>query len=78
MEAFEVDESPSKSDNKNKMSFLTSKGFKRSMTLLIILTIVSIIYAFLNKLSASSLDAIIGKLFKKMMSDMSKDELQNF
>ena len=77
MEDFEVDQSSSKSDNKNKIAFLTSKGFKRSITLVIILTIFSIIYTFFNKLPASSLETIIEKIFKKMMSDMSKDELQN-
>ena len=46
MEVFEVDESASRSSNKIKLSFLTSKGAKRSLTLLVILTIVSIIYTF--------------------------------
>ena len=44
MDVFEIDESASRSINKSKLSFLTSKGAKRSLTLLIILTIVSIIY----------------------------------
>ena len=77
MEVFEIDESPSKSDNKNKMSFLTSKGFKRSLTLLIILTIVSIIYTFINKLSTSSIETFFGKIYKQM-SNMSPDQFENF
>ena len=43
MEVFEVDESASRSSNKSKLPFLTSKGAKTSVTILIILTIVSTI-----------------------------------
>ena len=77
MEVFEVDESASRSSNKIKLSFLTSKGAKRSLTLLIILTIVSIIYSFINKLSASSIESLFGKIFDKM-STMSAEEIKNF
>ena len=74
-EVFEVDESASRSDNKNKLSFLTSKGAKRSLTLLIILIIVSIIYTFINKLSASSIESLFGKIFDKMVN-MSPEEIR--
>ena len=77
MEVFEVDESASRSSNKIKLSFLTSKGAKRSLTLLIILTIVSIIYSFINKLSASSIESLFGKTFDKM-SNMSSEEIKKF
>ena len=77
MEVFEVDESASRSTNKSKYSFLTSKGVKRSLTLLIILTIVSIIYTFINKLSSSSIESLFGKVFDKM-STMSAEEIKNF
>ena len=77
MEVFEVDESASRSDNKSKLAFLTSKGAKRSLTLFIILTILSIIYTFINKLSDSSVDSLFGKTFNKMVS-MSPEEIEKF
>ena len=77
MESFEVDESASRSDNKNIMTFVTSKGFKRSLTLLIILTVLSTIYTFINKLSDSSVDSLFGKIFNKMLN-MSPDEIEKF
>jgi hypothetical protein len=79
MESFEVDESASRSDNKNRMAFLTTKGFKRSVALLIILTITSIIYTFINKLSDSSVDGLFGRFFIKLtnMSTEQMDKLVN-
>lgn len=79
MESFEVDESASRSDNKNRMAFLTTKGFKRSVALLIILTITSIIYTFINKLSDSSVDSLFGRFFIKLtnMSTEQMDKLVN-
>ena len=77
MESFEVDESASRSDNKNRMAFLTTKGFKRSVALLIILTITSIIYTFINKLSDSSVDSLFGRIFEKM-TNMSPEEMEKF
>ncbi len=79
MESFEVDESASRSDNKNRMAFLTTKGFKRSVALLIILTITSIIYTFINKLSDSSVDSLFGRFFNKLtnMSTEQMDKLVN-
>ena len=79
MESFEVDESTSRSDNKNIMTFVTSKGFKRSLTLLIILTVLSTIYTFINKLSDSSVDSLFGRLFNKLtsMSTEQMDKLVN-
>ena len=75
MESFEVDESASRSDNKNRMAFLTTKGFKRSVALLIILTITSIIYTFINKLSDSSVDSLFGRFFSKL-TNMSTEEME--
>ena len=75
MESFEVDESASRSDNKNRMAFLTTKGFKRSVALLIILTITSIIYTFINKLSDSSVDSLFGRFFNKL-TNMSTEEME--
>ena len=79
MESFEVDESASRSDNKNRMAFLTTKGFKRSVVLLIILTVTSIIYTFINKLSDSSVDSLFGRFFNKLtnMSTEQMDKLVN-
>ena len=79
MASFEVDESASRSDNKNRMAFLTTKGFKRSVALLIILTITSIIYTFINKLSDSSVDSLFGRFFNKLtnMSTEQMDKLVN-
>jgi hypothetical protein len=75
MESFEVDESASRSDNKNRMAFLTTTGFKRSVALLIILTITSIIYTFINKLSDSSFDSLFGRFFSKL-TNMSTEEME--
>ena len=75
MESFEVDESASRSDNKNRMAFLTTKGFKRSVALLIILTITSIIYTFINKLSDSSFDSLFGRFFNQL-TNMSTEEME--
>ena len=75
MESFEVDESASRSDNKNRMAFLTTKGFKRSVALLIILTITSIIYTFINKLSDSSVDSLFGRFFNTL-TNMSTEEME--
>ena len=77
IEVFEVDESASRSGNKSKLSFLTSKGAKRSLTLFFILTIVSIIYTFINKLSASSIESLFGPIFHKMFH-MSPEEIEKF
>ena len=77
MEVFEVDESASRSSNKSKLSFLTSKGAKRSLSLFTILTIVSKIYTFINKLSASSIESLFGKILDKM-SHMSPEEMKKF
>ena len=75
MESFEVDESASRSDNKNRMAFLTTTGFKRSVALLIILTITSIIYTFINKLSDSSVDSLFGRFFNTL-TNMSTEEME--
>ena len=77
MEVFQLDEGSSKNDDRNKMSFLTSKGVKRSITLCIILTILSIIYTFINKLSTSSIDNLFGSLFDRMVN-MSPEQIQKF
>ena len=77
MESFEVDESASRSDNKNRMAFLTTKGFKRSVALLIILTITSIIYTFINKLSDSSVDSLFGRVFEEI-TNMSPEDMEKF
>ena len=77
MEVFEVDESASGSSNKSKFSFLTSKGAKRSLTFYIILTIVSTIYTFIVKLSASSIESLFGQIFDKMVH-ISPEEIKKF
>ena len=48
------------SDNKNlgRFEFVRKNGFKRGMFLLILLTFLSIVYTFLNKLSSPNVNKI--------------------
>ncbi len=56
------------SDNKNlgKLEFVRKNGFKRGMFLLILLTFLSIVYTFLNKLSSPNVNQIYEGLFARM------------
>ena len=62
------------SDNKNfsRFEFVRKNGFKRGMFLLILLTFLSIVYTFLNKLSSPNVNQIYQGLFAKM-----KEEIRN-
>ena len=56
------------SDNKNlgRFEFVRKNGFKRGMFLLILLTFLSIVYTFLNKLSSPNVNKIQEGLFARM------------
>ena len=56
------------SDNKNlgRFEFVRKNGFKRGMFLLILLTFLSIVYTFLNKLSSPNVNKIYEGLFARM------------
>ena len=56
------------SDNKNlgRFEFVRKNGFKRGMFLLILLTFLSIVYTFVNKLSSPNVNQIYEGLFARM------------
>ena len=56
------------SDNKNlgRFEFVRKNGFKRGIFLLILLTFLSIVYTFLNKLSSPNVNQIYEGLFARM------------
>ena len=62
------------SDNKisSKFDFMRKNGFKRGVFLLIILTFLSTVYTFVNKLSSPNVNQIYQGLFAKM-----KEEIRN-
>lgn len=56
----------------SKFDFMRKKGFKRGVFLLIILTFLSTVYTFVNKLSSPNINQIYQGLFSKM-----KEEIRN-
>lgn len=56
----------------SKFDFMRKKGFKRGVFLLIILTFLSTVYTFVNKLSSPNINEIYQGLFSKM-----KEEIRN-
>ena len=64
-------------DNKNfsKFTFMRKKGFKRGVCLLIILTFLSIVYTFVNKLSSPNINKIFQDVFTKMKEEIAKSPM---
>lgn len=64
-------------DNKNfsKFTFVRKKGFKRGVCLLIILTFLSIVYTFVNKLSSPNINKIFQDVFTKMKEEIAKSPM---
>ena len=64
-------------DNKNfsKFAFMRKKGFKRGACLLIILTFLSIIYTFVNKLSSPNINQIYQDVFARMKEEITKSPM---
>ena len=64
-------------DNKNfsKFAFMLKKGFKRGACLLIILTFLSIVYTFVNKLSSPNINQIYQDVFARMKEEITKSPM---
>ena len=64
-------------DNKNfsKFTFMRKKGFKRGACLLIILTFLSIVYTFVNKLSSPNINQIYQDVFARMKEEITKSPM---
>ena len=69
-----LDPDASNTTNERKLtSLFGTKGFKRSMFCLILLTVLSIIYSFVNKLGDEQFKILFQNLFSKM-EEMSKND----
>ena len=61
--------------NSTKFAFVHKKGFKTSMTFLIILTFLSIVYTLVNKLSSPNVNQLYQDIFAKMKAEINNSEM---